>query len=1558
MKRRFLSMLLAVCMVLTLLPSAVLAAEDKGLVAAPTWADGMIGATDTWDNGGIISTAEELAQFAYNINNGKKDYADQTITLANDIDLSGKRWVPIGTDPDADGNGFTFEGTFDGQNHTISGLNYAPDQPRTGLFTIVGATIKNLTVAGEVNVTAVRDPEDKFTGYAAGIAALAMNSSFINCHNKVNITLDYDLTGKGNTVNTVVGGIVGLAGGDVTIDGCSNSAVISGSKRCDADQQDTDVQVGGIIGSVSWKDTSATITNCYNTGALAAHESGGTDSYVALGGIVGLGGLDSTIANCYNTGTLNATDDIEQKEVYFGGAGGIAGFAHDRSHYANCYSTGSITGTGLSGTSGTTNVGGIAGITFDTTVSSCYYLGTGTANGIGCVLPDCTPTFEGCGVIGTDKATLTAGTTAQFGGGSEQSLAYGESLLTALNGWVTVQTTPDNYKQWEVKSGANSGYPVLKGQEVPAPPHSHCVCGGTEKLPDHTSHSNITYTAIGAAFAGGNLEGNIYLGQDVTTTSTLTVEAGKTLNLCLNGHRLFAGVEENGKFVSNGAFPVITVEGGGTLNLCNCQNRSFPDNGRVIGGVCGIASSGTVNMYGGTIIGNGAYHKDTVQIAEGNNGGGVRVNGGTFTLYGGDISQNLAYHGGGVYVARGATFEIQGGLVTNEYGAYYVPVLSRNAADGNGGGVYVAKGGSFTMNGGALYSNQATQEGGGIYAGDEISLGGAVRINANVLGTEDRPNNNLFLTQGKTITVLDALECEAPIGVTTESMPTNDKAVTITTASSGDHSALFTGDDTAYRGVNSGEGNAQVVQLIPRDPFVENTTQNKRYTSLQKAFHEAAGGDTITLLEDYNNGTNTVNLSTDKAVTFDLNGKTLAGLTTVIAVGGGVSLTVTDSTPSGAGVLSASGASPVSFSGAGTLTLAGGTLNLGGVLYLLHSDSTLNLQGGTIRLAAGVDASILNYNGTVRISGGSIEGYASPDQENALDYVAVSNHSSFSMSGGSISVKMGLAIYTGGGTVTITGGSISSEGYAAINSQGSSVIHISQADAAVPTVISSSGGPVDVMPSAAILIIPEGAGSKRVLWVEGGTIQNTYTGSEPSYAVYMSKTTLWNGKPLPATDLGVMTLSPAATYMGAIRRGNEENSSSSDSGSTPTIKPTAPVTGSTEIKAAVDDKGNASTTITDKNIMDAIASAKAEAKKKGVSPGDITAVIRVETPADSSPNTVSVSLPKTVQEKVIGDNLAEIKLVIDRPGLTIGINLAVVAEFNKQAGADVQLSVTGTDASKLGTAAHDAIGSRPAFDLKVTYASGAKSITDFGGGSVSVEIPYVLQAGETADNVRAVYVGESGAVQYLFDSRYDAECQTLVFGTNHFSVYGVGYKAACNFTDIDENWAKDDILFVANRGLLTGTGATTFTPEGGMTRGMFVTALWRLAGTPQAGESAAFTDVPLTAYYADAVTWANKNNIAVGAGDGKFAPDTLITREQMAVIMQRYTTAIGFRLPQTHAQNTFADSAKMSDYAADAVKAMQMAGVLVGKNGNLFAPQETATRAEAAAVLRRFVELV
>ena len=406
-------------------------------------------------------------------------------------------------------------------------------------------------------------------------------------------------------------------------------------------------------------------------------------------------------------------------------------------------------------------------------------------------------------------------------------------------------------------------------------------------------------------------------------------------------------------------------------------------------------------------------------------------------------------------------------------------------------------------------------------------------------------------------------------------------------------------------------------------------------------------------------------------------------------------------------------------------------------------------------------------------------------------------------------------------------------------------------------------------------------------------------------------------------------------------------------------KPNNPTTTEVKTPATVDNKGNGTVIITEQNMTDAVTKAIEDAKKNSKTDDGIAVQFVVST-GGKSVNTLTVNLPKATQEKAINNKVTSMAVIMEGTNITVGFDLAAVTEINKQAKADVQLTTTRMDNSKLTGEAKTAIGNRPVFDIKATYSNGAKSINGLGSGQMMIEIPYKLQAGEVAGNLYGIYVDDNGKANYLTNSSYDAKREVLIIGTNHNSVYGVGYKASAPaFTDINGHWAKDSIEFVAARGLLSGTSNTTFSPNTGMTRAMFVTALGRLAGIDSTKYSnTKFNDVKADAYYAPYVAWATEKGITSGVSATTFNPDKNVTRQEMAVFMVNYAKAMGYTLPKTREEVKFTDAASIGSFAKDAVKAVQMAGVIVGKDGNKFDPTGTATRAEVATVLRRYVELV
>lgn len=181
------------------------------------------------------------------------------------------------------------------------------------------------------------------------------------------------------------------------------------------------------------------------------------------------------------------------------------------------------------------------------------------------------------------------------------------------------------------------------------------------------------------------------------------------------------------------------------------------------------------------------------------------------------------------------------------------------------------------------------------------------------------------------------------------------------------------------------------------------------------------------------------------------------------------------------------------------------------------------------------------------------------------------------------------------------------------------------------------------------------------------------------------------------------------------------------------------------------------------------------------------------------------------------------------------------------------------------------------------------------------------------------------------------------------------------FEDVKQgSWYYDAVQYVRVNGLFYGTSETAFTPDGTMTRGMFVTVLGRMAGVNPgnyAGPST-FTDVPENAYYAPYVAWAAKYGVTVGMGDGKFSPDAYINRQQMAAFFVRYFETFGVDY-ETGANITSnpADLDSVSSWARDAVLKLWRTGLLVG-NGENFDPTGSATRAQTATICYRTDEAV
>jgi len=184
------------------------------------------------------------------------------------------------------------------------------------------------------------------------------------------------------------------------------------------------------------------------------------------------------------------------------------------------------------------------------------------------------------------------------------------------------------------------------------------------------------------------------------------------------------------------------------------------------------------------------------------------------------------------------------------------------------------------------------------------------------------------------------------------------------------------------------------------------------------------------------------------------------------------------------------------------------------------------------------------------------------------------------------------------------------------------------------------------------------------------------------------------------------------------------------------------------------------------------------------------------------------------------------------------------------------------------------------------------------------------------------------------------------------------------FGDISENsWYIDDVLYVYSKGLMNGTGENLFSPDTNLDRAMIVAILYRYEGEPGADpqpgtRDSQFTDIVEGSWYYDAVIWAAENKIVMGYGDNRFGPMDNITRQDLALIIMRYADLKQLEIQPEKTYQGFSDDEQIATYARSAVIRCYEAGIINGKEGNSFDPAGNATRAEAAAMLHRFLTRV
>ena len=175
------------------------------------------------------------------------------------------------------------------------------------------------------------------------------------------------------------------------------------------------------------------------------------------------------------------------------------------------------------------------------------------------------------------------------------------------------------------------------------------------------------------------------------------------------------------------------------------------------------------------------------------------------------------------------------------------------------------------------------------------------------------------------------------------------------------------------------------------------------------------------------------------------------------------------------------------------------------------------------------------------------------------------------------------------------------------------------------------------------------------------------------------------------------------------------------------------------------------------------------------------------------------------------------------------------------------------------------------------------------------------------------------------------------------------------FTDVHEDdWFNADVGYAYERGILLGTDDDTFSPLEATSRGMVVTVLYRFEGKPSPSAKSTFPDVDQDEFYADAVAWGEEVGVVARFDDGLFRPNDPVTREQLAVFLQRYAEFKGYDAEAEADLSDFSDEDEVSAFAQAAVEWANANGLIRGLDDGRLAPRSNASRAEFAAILNRF----
>lgn len=965
--------------------------------------------------------------------------------------------------------------------------------------------------------------------------------------------------------------------------------------------------------------------------------------------------------------------------------------------------------------------------------------------------------------------------------------------------------------------------------------HSHPICGKDHTdIGDHTGTCDaVTWTAWNGTDEityDANKTAYVYLEKDATRDNRLIVKTGCTLYLCLNGNSLTSSVTSSSDTNSE----VINVPNNAQFILCDCKgsgtithSTGAKGKGVRVGGSNSAAA--TFSMYGGTISGN---HTDAQCFGSG--GAGVEIQNGTFTMYGGTISDNHEentgsyYGGGGVCAHTSGTFTMYGGTISNNHseadaggvtvwgggamnidggtirdntadgsgggictnsnefkisgnsvienntavtggGVFYQGYsssnmaisesarISGNTATGNGGGIYFKSKGTLTMNGGSITGNTATGDGGGVYfGGDTFSISGGVEINSN---TKNSTNNNVYLPTNKYITIAGALTGSNPIGVTTEKTPDASNYVLIASGYKNDAAPEKFSYENDSTPVSATSKNNSTANLVVCQHNWNSTWSSDSFSHWHDCSICKGKGDIAAHTYDQE----TVNEQYKASSATCLSGTTYY-MSCVCGAKGADTFEIGDKDPDNhSGILNNDWKSndtnhwkEYSCCRAHTEEAAhsGGTATCQNKAVC----STCNKPYGN--LGSHVPASTWSKDAS-----GHWHACQTPNCNEQLAFTAHTPGPAATEDAPQLCTVCSYELAPALEHTHVWGAWIS-------NGDGTHTRTCAK-DGSHTETNACSGGIATCQSSAICAVCNTAYGAKDMTNHTGGTKVRGSVEATTSTEGYTGdtyckgcNTKLSDGKTIPKKDSGS---SGGSSTGGSSSGGTSGGTGSGSSGgnTTPSTSVTVPVSG--EEKTIRVNSTVSSTTATIEDIdLSKLNTVIGNDVKTGVVTIDFS-VLEKQIDTVKLPANVIKQIADAVKDP---SNDAESLSIVLTDGTSIEFDEKALSKKTAQTNqTDITISIKRTTDSALSALQQQAVGSQPAWDIKLT--SGGKNISDM-GGVITLHTPYELRSGEQSNGIVVYYVDENGNRESC-ETSYDPVKKLISWKTSHLSVYMIGY---------------------------------------------------------------------------------------------------------------------------------------------------------------------------------------